>query len=255
MQKVTLIGKGLVSKHLTKCLGERVIAQYDSKSINTLPEKEHEIILCAAPSAKKWIANANPEDDLKSCNVLIDCLRRTKLKRVILFSTIDVYASNVSITGESSINYSSEPYGKNRKTIEDSLLSSMPCSVVRLPALFGEHLEKNYVFDLMNDNNLSNVKTKTSFQWLDLRRISECVVAAEKYDLVNYVVEPVSTLEVVEKFFPDKLEFLDSQSTGLSYNVKSQHTSSGYFHGKDQVIQDMENFFNDRHHNRRSYGS
>ena len=249
MQNVTLVGKGLVSKHLLKCLGNRVVAQYDSKSINTISEKDHEIIICAAPSAKKWIANADPAADLKSCHTLIENLRKTKLKKVILFSTIDVYATAKTIPEENSDEYTFDPYGKHRKMIEDSLSSSVPCSIIRLPALFGEHLEKNYVFDLMNDNNLSSVKAKTSFQWFDLRRIDECLAASERYDLVNYVVEPLSTLEIVKKFFPNKLEFLDLSSIGPSYNVKSKHTPSGYFHSKDQVTQDMESFFDDWNHN------
>jgi nucleoside-diphosphate-sugar epimerase len=249
MQNITLIGKGLVAKHLLNQFGERVVAQYDSKNIHTLPEREHEIVFCAAPSAKKWIANSDPVTDSKSCNILIENLRKARLEKVILFSTVDVYPDDLASLDEDSHEYSSHAYGVNRRAIETSLSLSVPCSIVRLPALFGSHLEKNYVFDLMNDNNLSAVRTNTAFQWLDLRRIRECVAAAERYGLVNYVVEPISTLEIVSRFFPAKLESIDSSTLGSFYDIKSKHTASGYFHDKEQVLRDMEEFFNDRDHN------
>lgn len=253
MQKITLIGKGFVAKHLLKCFGDKITLQYDSKSIESISEKNHEIVFCAAPSAKKWIANADPVSDFKSCNTLIESLKKTKLKKVILFSTVDVYSTEFSKLDENHECFASHAYGMNRKMIEDSLRSNMSCSVVRLPALFGSYLEKNYIFDLMNDNNLSSVKINSSFQWLDLNRINECVKTAEQHDLVNYVVEPLATLEVVSNFFPDKLHLLDTETLGPNYDIRSKHAPNGYFHNKSQVLEDMEKFFDDWHHNGRDY--
>lgn len=251
MQKITLIGKGLVAKHVSRQFNLELIQQYDSKNIQDLALVSHDVVICAAPSAKKWIANADPESDLKNCNVLIDNLKKAKIKKVVLFSTVDVYSTDSRVLDEDSEQYSSHPYGKNRRMIEEEISRAMPCSIIRLPALFGDHLEKNYIFDLMNSNNLRDVKVNTSFQWLDLRRINECLSAAEKHELVNYVVEPLSTLTIVNKFFPDKLEMLETNSAGVNYDIKSKYAPGGYFHSKEQVIEDMEQFFNDWHNNSR----
>jgi nucleoside-diphosphate-sugar epimerase len=199
--------------------------------------------LCAAPSGKKWIANQNREQDLSNILSLIDILKSTKFKKLILFSTIDVYNNNCIIENENSNNYSNEPYGYNRKILENAILT-LPAEkhVIRLPALFGNYLEKNYIYDLLNNNMINKVRIDSSFQWYPTNSLFQHVdfVINNNIQLLNLAVEPVETQTIIDKFFPYLSGDVDHTTKGIFYDMRSQYAKNNYFLDKKDILLEME---------------
>jgi len=245
MQKITLIGKGLVAKHLVQQFNDFEIKQFDSKNVHDLRKEEHDVVFCAAPSAKKWIANASPKIDEDNCLSLIDHLTSSKIRKIYHFSTVDVFNDPSNVNNELCDEYSNHAYGKNRRMIERALLDHFDASVIRLPALFGKFLEKNYMFDLMNSNNLHEIRSNSSFQWFDLRHLKSIIEFSEKINILNLSTEPINTSEIIETFFPDKLSSVNNVNQGPRYNMKSGFFESGYYLSKDQTLNDIKEFIHD----------
>lgn len=244
MQNITLIGKGLVAKHLLEQFGKKIVRQYDSGNISSFPDHIHEIVFCAAPSAKKWLAHQQPKVDEQNCLSLAKILTSSRIEKVIHFSTVDVYENVSEVKDESEESYTSHPYGKHRRRLEVELSKNFDTSIVRLPGLFGKFLEKNYIFDLMNDNNLDKIVANSQFQWLDLKNMRKITEIAMNTKSINMTTEPLNTMEVIDRFFPQKKSMVNVKDEGASYNVRSGHFDSGYFLKKEQVISDMEEFIN-----------
>ena len=125
---------------------------YNSKNIHEIDNKHYDLIVCAGIKAQKWYANQHPEEDLQDILTLVNHLRTVKVKRFVLISTIDVYPNPIQVDESLDINVENHhAYGKNRKYAEDMIRDLFPnAHILRLPALFGKGLKKNFLFDLLN---------------------------------------------------------------------------------------------------------
>ncbi len=245
MLKATIIGKGFLGKNLLDHYSIYDCQIFDSKNIKDLNKQEHDIIFCAAPSGKKWLVNQNKEQDLFNILSLIDILKITKFKTLILFSTIDVYNNNCIIESENSINYSDEPYGQNRKILENEIMKlSGKTHIIRLPALFGKYLEKNYIFDLLNNNMIDKIKTNSSFQWYPTNKLVEHIefVIRNNIPLLNLAVEPINTKIIVDSFFLDIKNKTDHETKGIFYDMRSQYAKNKYFLNKKDILPELETY-------------
>lgn len=125
---------------------------YNSKNISEIEGRSHDTIVCAGVSATKWLSNQQPKADFAKIQGLIDHLRHAKAKKFILISTIDIYDHVDGVT-ESTIPdpNKQEPYGKNRYFLEQWVQENyQDYLIIRLPGLLGQHLKKNFIYDLLN---------------------------------------------------------------------------------------------------------
>lgn len=102
--------------------------------------------------AQKFHANKRPKEDLKHIHETIENIRRIKPKKLILISTIDVL-DRTQIVNEDYMIESKNlmPYGKNRRILEEWVIKNIKnYHIVRLPALYGINLKKNFLYDLLN---------------------------------------------------------------------------------------------------------
>ena len=75
-------------------------------------------------------------------------------------------------------------YGYNRLRIENFIRDNFDdYLIVRLPALFGWKLKKNFFFDILNSKSLKYYNKKTSFQWYFI----EWIIKDLKYALKNKI--------------------------------------------------------------------
>ena len=83
---------------------------------------------------------------------MINNLKAAKIKKFILISTIDVYNNPSKVDENTIINIDKlHPYGKNRLYLEKWVKKNYSnYLIVRLPALFGLGLKKNFIYDLIN---------------------------------------------------------------------------------------------------------
>ena len=126
------------------------------KNINEISNKKYDCIICAGVSAKKWYANAYPNEDLLEIEKLIDVLKTVIAYKFILISTIDIYDDTNGVFNEDyvpNMKYDDHPYGKNRLYMENFIRNTYDNHVIiRFPGLFGFGLKKNIIYDYLNDN-------------------------------------------------------------------------------------------------------
>jgi hypothetical protein len=201
-----LIGfTGFVGSNLaTQC---RFDALFNSKNIESIAGGQFDLLVFAGAQSKKWWANLHPAEDWAGIQRAIDPLSTSKAARPVLISTIDVLPPDNSHADETA-NCHAGPeigYGYNRLRLEEAFREIFPNAViVRLPALFGPGLKKNVIFDLLHDNGLEKINPASEFQYYDITRLwSDIGIAMrEKLPLVHFFTQPVSTQEILERFFP-----------------------------------------------------
>ncbi len=243
---LALIGdSGFVGSNLKN--NYNFIHTYNSKNIHNIIEYEYDIVFCAAPSAVKWKANQNPIEDLNSIFEIIKVLKNVKTKKFILYSTIDVYGNSVGLqlNEQSCMSLNIHAYGKNRLIFESYVNDFFKSHIIRLPALFGNNLKKNIIFDLQNNNMLSNICLTSKFQWFSLDNIKFITdyVVNNDIKIFNCVTEPISTEEIIDEFFIDKKPFCLSNNT-IIYDTKTAYFDKEYVFDKQKILLDLNKYLN-----------
>lgn len=213
-------------------------AAVNSTTISSIAGASFDTIICAGARSVKWKANANPEADNAEFKALITSLKTLKAREFILISTIDVYPqpSYGRWADESetlSILDHNQAYGKNRLYFEFWIQDTFPLvRIIRLPALFGEGLKKNVLFDLMNHRSHEKVKLNpdSTFQWYPLRWLWGDLQAIREGDLrlINLFPEPITTSRILSAFFPH-VEVDPNQAPLVRYNINTKYWNSFYF--------------------------
>ncbi len=126
---------------------------YNSKNIHEIEGRHYDLIVCAGIPATMWLANNKPEEDLEQILKLTDLLRSCTCERFVLISTIAIYDAQQKGMNEDSTDMleTQLAYGKNRYRAEREIAQAFPQHhILRLPALFGPHIKKNFLYDLCN---------------------------------------------------------------------------------------------------------
>jgi hypothetical protein len=213
---------------------------YNSSNIAEMTGRSYQLVVCAGVSAAKWLANKDPDKDRADIARLTDVLERIEAREFILISTIDVYPDPRSRADETapidpSANHA---YGANRYRLEEWVKARFPSvRIVRLPALFGEGLRKNAVYDLLNDNQTTSINPRASFQWYPMRRLALDIGRVRSADLrlVNLFGEPLPMREVADALFPAACLGPDTDPAP-HYDLRTVHGE--LFGGKDGYVLD-----------------
>lgn len=223
---------------------------YNSQNISDIAGKSFDLIYCAGVSASKWQANKDPENDLRNIRALSAVLKKVHTKKFVLISTVDVYPIPLAVDEDfSPMAARSHAYGTNRLAFEDFVKENFDSHlIVRLPALFGQGLKKNIIFDMINSRCLEAIQPLSSFQYYALKHLHADIHRSIKLgvSLINITSEPLITEELRMLFFPD-LKIGSMAAPPGHYNLKSKYAShwggkSGYLYSKQQVLNDMQSF-------------
>jgi hypothetical protein len=245
-----LIGyTGFVGSNLLKA-EPHDLALFNSKNIQDIRGRSFRRVVCAGASAVKWLANQNPDKDREAIEILIDCLRYVSADSFTLISTIDVYDRPLAVTEDTRpIPAPTEAYGRHRLVLEDFVAGHFDRHlIVRLPALFGNGLKKNVIFDLMNDNGLDSINPESRFQWYPVSRLDADLRKLEStgHPVVNLATEPIATGQFHELFFANK-EIGKSPNAAASYDMRTKYDSllggrSGYFMDRAHVVDALSDY-------------
>lgn len=181
--------------------------------------------MCAGLPGAKYLANADPEGDWANTRKLAQALSSVRTKQLILISTVDVYAQPVGVDeGCVPAFDGSQAYGRNRAWFEAFVRSAFSETlVVRLPALYGDGLRKNLVFDLLQGRTeqFQLMPPDSQFQFFDVGRTWEYVEKslAAGLSVVNLATEPLRAQEVASLF---GVKLLGTGQPVL-YDVRSRH--------------------------------
>ena len=144
-----LIGKtGFVGTTLLRQRG--FAAGFNRTNIAEAQGQEFGTVICAAAPGSMFEANRFPEADTAAVDALIGHLSRLSARRFVLISTIAVLADFAGGDDEGTQAFQQElAYGRNRRRLEVFCQNQFEtCLILRLPALFGEGLKKNFLFDM-----------------------------------------------------------------------------------------------------------
>ena len=137
------VGGNLAAKHAfaAVCHSTDIAAQFGAKP---------ELCVYAGVPAAMFLANADPDADLAVMAAARENLRQIAPKQLVLISSIAVYADSRGKDEQSPMTPDGLPaYGRNRLQLERWVREDYPNAlIVRLPALYGIGLKKNFLFDL-----------------------------------------------------------------------------------------------------------
>lgn len=183
---------------------------YRSTNIGDIEERAFDSVVCAGAPAQKWIANKDPETDWQNIHGLIAHLKTVRCRRFVLISTVDVFRTPSGVDENSPVDESGlHPYGLHRRRLEQFVEQYFPEHlIVRLPGLVGPGLRKNIIFDLLNDNNLQSIDSRSVFQfypmvnlWYDIE-----IALAAGLKLLHLTAEPLSVADVSRQGFGKPFE-------------------------------------------------
>lgn len=128
-------------------------------------------IYAGVPSAM-YLANSNPDADLDIIKTARNNIRKINPKKIVLISTIAVYQDSKGKDEYSPIDRENlSAYGKNRLQLERWVKEDFEeVLIIRLPALYGKGLKKNFLYDIhtivpfmLNRNKYEELSVKSDY--------------------------------------------------------------------------------------------
>mgnify|MGYP003291302991 CR=1 FL=1 len=223
--KISLVGyTGFVGSNIYNKAGSQIEGLYNSKNIKSAYKTAPDILIYAGLKAEKYLANTYPEKDKFLIEEAEKNIKNINPKKLILISTIDVFKEPANVDENSIIDINGlQPYGYNRYLLECWVRENYhDALIIRLPALFGDNLKKNFLYDYVNPIP----------QLLKKEKIEE--LSARNKDIFNYYAlhddqfYKVKNLEknelnelknILEKLGFTALNFTDSRNIYQFYNL------------------------------------
>ncbi len=248
--RIAIIGHtGFVGQYIHRIYPDAVC--FNSKNIQDIKGQTFNLLICCGVSAIKWLANRNPEEDLKNIQLLVEHLQSAYIEKFILISTIDVYSLNTNNKIQNEYNIQpqlKEPYGKHRYELECKLkdLYSQNLIIIRLGALFGFGLKKNLLFDIIQKSKIL-YNSQSCFQWYSMEWFEQdlAYILKNNLSIVNLFTEPLLNSELFEEL--DKIVTIDKHQiqTGLiKYDIKTSFSENNicYWRSKNASLQAIKRF-------------
>ncbi len=209
------VGGNLLAAHdfADACHSSDIAAQYGTRP---------DLCVYAGVPAAMFLANADPEADLAVMAAARRNLQKIAPKEVVLISTIAVYADSRGKYEEDAPDTEGlSAYGRNRLQLEQWVRQDFPDAlIVRLPALYGKGLKKNFLYDL---RTITPAMLKPA-KYEELARESELVRAG--YTLADngfYKLNGAVDAAAMRAFFAghtfNALSFTDSRSRYQFYDL------------------------------------
>lgn len=244
-----LIGyTGFVGSNLAR--QRKFDAYYNSANIEEIAGREFDTIFCAGIPGTKWLANKEPRKDMTKINRLLENLSRVQCKKFILISTVDVYKDPVEVDENTPIVVEGlQAYGCHRAAVEQFVQDRFEdYHIVRLPAIYGGGLKKNFVYDLLHGHCLHWTHRDSRFQFYYLENLSRdlATVLNHSIRLINFNAQPISARELAKTCF--QRNFVNTTSRPpLRYDVRTVWAplfsgDSRYMYTREQVQKDMARF-------------
>ncbi|MFM0145474.1 Rossmann-fold NAD(P)-binding domain-containing protein [Paraburkholderia sp. RL18-085-BIA-A] len=201
---------------------------YRSMNIGTIDGQTFDGVTCAGTPAQKWIANREPEADLRNIEGLIAHLKTIRCGHFTLISTVDVFKRPIGVDESSPVDEEGlHAYGKHRRYLEEFVESHFPDRlIVRLPGLVGPRLRKNVIFDFLNDNNVNSIDSRDVFQFYPMVNLAYDIEIARRANLrlIHLTAEPLSVADLSLQGFGRRFEQLVSQAPA-TYDLRTRHAA------------------------------
>ena len=194
----------------------------NSTDIDLYYHSNPELCIYAGIPSAMFLANSNPDVDFEIMKAARENIKQINPEKIVLISTIAVYDTPKEVNEESKNNMDGlSAYGRNRLQLENWIREDWADGlIVRLPALYGKGLKKNFLFDL--HSIVPSVLKKEKY--VVLSKESELV---EKGYLLSdnyfYKLDAEADMVGLRYFFEQNsfnaLSFTDSRSRFQFYNL------------------------------------
>ncbi len=148
--KHTLVGyTGFVGQNLKEAYS--FDALYNSQNIAESFGADNGLVVYSGMYSEKFLAAANPKADLQRAEQALENICKMRPEKLVLISTVDVYPRPLQVDEFTPAGGKGESaYGANRLALENWVRQEYPQAlIVRLPALFGKGLKKNFIYDML----------------------------------------------------------------------------------------------------------
>lgn len=250
-KKIALIGNsGFVGSNLEQQVS--FTHTYNSQTIAEASGQHFDLLVIAAPSAVKWRANKFPDEDRAMVQNLMKQLDLVEADECVSISTCDVYEHPQGLDEDADI----EPtlstlhaYGKHRYELEKFIREKFKRQlIVRLPALFGQGLKKNVIYDFLHNNQLEAIHSESMFQFYNLEYLWRDITTAREagITLLNITSEPVSVSKIALTCF-NRVFKNQPHTNPAQYDVRSKHAElfggeNGYLYDAEAILDDISAF-------------
>lgn len=150
---IALVGyTGFVGSNIYAAADGEIEGLYNSKNIEEAYGTAPELLIYAGLRAEKYLANTAPQEDMARILQAEENIKKINPRRLILISTIDVFKIPKNVDETSAIETEGlHAYGYNRYQLELWVRENYPDAlIIRLPALFGKNIKKNFIYDYIN---------------------------------------------------------------------------------------------------------
>jgi dTDP-4-dehydrorhamnose reductase len=224
-------------------------ARFRAADIDDIRGREFDLVVCAAMPAEKWRANREPAQDAATLERLWGALREVRARRVVVISTVDVFADPRGVDEASPVDAAAATaYGRHRFALEERVRDAFDATVVRLPALFGPGLRKNVIYDLLHDNMVDAIDPASVFQFYPLDRLWGDISTAldQRLPLVHLAVEGTAVGEIARVAFGRELPPLSGRQAAR-YDLRTRHAvafggAGSYLLDRAQVLAALRDF-------------
>lgn len=212
----------------TLALQHNFAAKFNTSNIDLISDQAFDVVVCAAAPGSMFMANQEPERDKAQIEALIERLHGLRTERFVLISTIAVLADFASGEDEATEAFQQNlAYGRHRRLLESFCENRFSnCTVIRLPALFGPGLRKNFIFDLLNP--APTMLNRSRFEML-----LERVPAAHRDLLCRLYTSDPSGMYVIDRHALNRL----GDRLQLEEVIQSAELSAIQFHHPDTTYQ------------------
>ena len=123
-----------------------------SRNISHAFGQRPDILIYAGVPSEMFTANKYPDRDREIISIAQENISRIAPQQLVLVSTVAVYHDTSGVDEDTQIDDSALlPYGANRFALERWAENNISdCLIIRLPALFGENLRKNFIYDIIH---------------------------------------------------------------------------------------------------------
>lgn len=216
----------------TGFVGSNLVASYDfdnlynSKNIHEAYGTNPDLLVYSGLRAEKFLANKFPEQDLASVKEAFSNMQKINPETIVLISTVDIYQNPVGVTEDSPIKTENlAAYGLHRHMLEKWVETEFKNHLIlRLPALFGRNLKKNFLYDYIH--RIPSLLDETKFTEL-CAEDSSLKSFYTKEDNGFYKCHPLSESDrmLLKEYFSNSgfsaLNFTDSRAVFQFYNLEN----------------------------------
>ncbi len=230
---------------------ERFTHGFTRSDIQEMRGARFDEVVCAGIPSAKALANADPEQDRAAIGALLAVLETVRTNRFVLVSTTDVYPDPSQPLDETTApeGLENDAHGRHRREVEQFVAARFPNhAVVRLPALFGDGMKQNPLFDLLHDSMVERINPAAALQWYPTRRLPADLVrvAGAGLRVVNLVTEPILLRDIASRFFPNA-KLGPATEPAPRYDLHTCHAAlfggtSPYLMGRSQVMIALKDF-------------